>query len=362
MPFSAHVAATINKYIRKETMAIFRKRVFLAMIQKAGNVTFNDSGKQMQWPVRYKRSPIQPFGDGDTSTFVRRDKRKAATLGWRSFNIPESINKIDRLMNKGNEAIVSLWANKVKELMDDFKDQLPTMLITIDGDAAGYGKYYHGLESLYTGTTSSAGNLVGTNVKIYAGISTVRGLYGGSLTGSGVWPSAPPSGPEYDFWSPLVVDYTNTGWQASTKTWPNTCLEALRFAIINTERNSDDLSFFLFDKTLYRQFLDSLSEKERIVVTRGNSDSEVIKAGFKAANFDGVDVLWEETVPYGLGYGITLGSGESESIRLRSLQGQLIESVTDYDIETSSDRILADCYGNLQVGNPRSQCKFQALT
>ena len=38
MPFSAHQAATTNKYIRQRIEAIFRKRVYLGMIKKAGNI------------------------------------------------------------------------------------------------------------------------------------------------------------------------------------------------------------------------------------------------------------------------------------------------------------------------------------
>ena len=355
MPFSAHAVATTNKFVRTWTLAMMRMRVMLEMARKACNITYDGEGQNYQWPVKMKRTPLEGNADGDTNTFARRDKGKKAILPMRSYKLTESINEADKLMNKGDSAIVKLWNDKAKELTGDFNDQFPVELVTTDGQASGNEKKFHGLATLFTGNTSSAGNLVAVNVPSYAGLSTARGNYSGSITGT--WPTGVISGPDYDFFSPLHIDTSNTGWTASTKTWQYNAPEQVRFAIINTERNGDRLSYIVADKQNYRLFLDALDEKEKINVQKGAGESQMVKSGFTAVNYDGVDITWGDELASGTAFGIC-----NNAFKIVSWQGQLLVIKTDYDIETASDRILAQCYGNLVYLNPRALCYFSAVS
>jgi hypothetical protein len=351
---SLHLNATINRYIRGATAAIARKRILLAMLQSKGRVTNNMTGKLVDWKVKYKRSPMSPFTDGDVITFVRQDKHKTAQIPMRSYIVSQSINKGDKLMNSGKEAIVKLWDAAVNELIDDIRDQFCEQLLQVDGYATGSTNRIMGLESMFGGSTSAT-SLVATNSDTYAGLSTTRGNYGGSWTGS--WPDGYGDS-HYDFWSPLIVNYTSVwaassgGWTSGTKTWPNTCIEAVRFAILNTQRNGDDLDFILLEKNLYRQLLDRAEDAERLVVNR-NQDSAMTKLGFRGINIDGVDLFWEVGVPAGVGYGLCM-----DQMELMSWQDQLFKSNTDFNLESVSDRVAIDFYGNLRIKNPRCFAKF----
>jgi hypothetical protein len=352
-----HASVTINKYIRKETVAIMRKRILLAMLQSKGRVTNNMSGKLVDWKVKYKRSPLSPFSDGDSIVFTRQNKHKTAQLDMRAYTVEQSMNKGDKLMNSGPEAIIKKYSGMVKECLDDIRDQFAEQLIQVDGNSAGNTDRIHGLESLFS-ATNNASALVGTNNDTYAGLSTARGTYGGSWTGT--WPDGYGDS-QYDFWTPLVTNYNSTlaatsgGWSPTTKNWQNTCVEALRFSIINTQRNADDLDLFLLEKNLYRQFCDKADDSERLVVER-NQDVGMTKLGFRGVNVDGVDIYWEVGVPSGVGYGLCL-----DEMELMSWQDQLFKSSTDFNLETVSDRVLIDFYGNLKITSPRSMCKLVAL-
>ncbi len=242
----------------------------------------------------------------------------------------------------------------VKELLDDIRDQFCEQLVQVDGNAAGSTNRIHGLESLFS-ASNNASSLVGTNNDTYAGISTTRGTYGGSWNGT--WPDG-YGDTQYDFWSPLVVNYNSTfatGWTATDKTWSNTCIEALRFAIINTQRNSDDLDMFLLEKNLYRQALDRIDDNEKLIVNR-NQDPGMTKLGFKGINVDGVDIYWEVGLGSGVGYGLCL-----DELELASWQPQLFVSLSDFNLEKVSDQVAIDFYGNLRIKSPRSLCKLAAL-
>lgn len=354
---SYHANVTINRYIREVTKAIMRKRVLLAMLQSKGRVTNNMSGKLVDWKVKYKRSPMSPFSDGDSIVFTRQEKHKTAQLPMRAYVVSQSMNKGDKLMNAGKEAIVKKYTDMVKELLDDIRDQFSEQLIQVDGNAAGNTDRIHGLESVFSATNNGS-SLVGTNNDTYAGLSTARGTYGGAWTGT--WPDGYGDS-QYDFWTPLVVNYTSTlaassgGWSPTSKTWSQVCIEALRFGIINTQRNSTDLDCFLLEKNMYRQALDKIDDSERLVVNR-NQDPAMTKLGFKGINVDGVDIYWEQGLVAGTGYGLCI-----DELELMSWQDQLFASSTDFNLETVSDRAAIDFYGNLKISSPRSFCKLAAL-
>lgn len=352
-----HASITINKYIRDVTKAIMRKRVLLAMLQSRGRIALNQTGKLIDWKVKHKRTQITPFDDGDSIVFTRQNKHKTAQLPMRAYVVSESMSKADKLMNSGKEAIVKKYADMVKSLLEDIRDQFCEQLIQVDGNSAGNTNRIHGLESVFS-ASNNASSLVGTNNDTYAGLSTARGTYGGSWTGS--WPDG-YGDTQYDFWTPLVVNYNSTlaassgGWSATTKSWSNTCIEALRFAIINTQRNSDDLDLFLLEKNLYRLALDRIDDNERLVVNR-NQDAGMTKLGFKGINVDGVDIYWEVGLGSGVGYGLCL-----DELELMSWQNQLFVSLSDFNLERVSDQVAIDFYGNLRIKSPRCQCKLAAL-
>lgn len=348
---------TINKYIREVTKAIMRKRVLLAMLQSRGRISLNQSGKLIDWKVKHKRTALVPFDDGDAIVFSRQNKYKTAQLPMRAYVVSQSMSKADKLMNSGKEAIVKKYSEMVKELLEDIRDGFCEQLVQVDGNASGSTNRIHGLESMFS-ASNNASALVGTNNDTYAGLSTARGTYGGSWTGT--WPDGYGDS-QYDFWSPLVVNYNSTlaaasgGWSATTKSWSNTCIEALRFAIINTQRNSDDLDLFLLEKNLYRLALDRIDDNERLVVNR-NQDPGMTKLGFKGINVDGVDIYWEQGLTSGVGYGLCI-----DELELMSWQNQLFVSLSDFNLEKVSDQVAVDFYGNLRCKSPRTQCKLAAL-
>lgn len=351
-----HANATINRYIRKQTLAIARKQPFLGMLMAKKRVSYGVTGKLQDWKVRIKRSPMLTFDDGDSLTFSRQEKHRTAQLPMRSYVVTKAIYKSDKLMNGGNEAVVKLSADAVSECMDDIKDQFAGRLFQVDGNATGYDRQIHGLPSVCGATDDGAANIVGINADTYAGLSTVRGGFGGSWTGT--WPDG-YGDPQYDAWSPLIVDYSaslSTGWSATTKTWPNTCIEALRFAIIMTGRNDEQLDAFFLSKNMYRQLLGAAQSEERLVVNRAQ-DVAMTKLGFKGINVDGVDVMTDYGVPSGKGYGISW-----DTLELMSYQKQLFVSESSFNHEKMADRVSVDFYGNLCIKSPRSLCQLTELS
>lgn len=367
---------TIAKYIRDVEVNVLRNRKLLALLKQFGRITFNHSGTLQDWKVRYKRAPIQGFADGDTLTFPRIERWKTAQLGWRGYAATDSYGKLEKLKNKNAEAIVKFWSESATLLMEDIEEHFGDELY-VDGEASGNTKRIHGIESFFglTGTVSTK-QPVGVPDDSYAGLDTDLGAYGGSWTNTGTtvhaqgdWPNGTGSA-EFDFWSPLVVDYTSTlttnnttgvlGWSAATKTWANTCREALRYGIIRGQKNKSKrgtLDLITMDGELFRQFLEKIEVNERINISRGEGMG-LWNLGFKdVVNFDGVECTWEYGVPLNTVYGWCM-----QAMELCSLQGQLfVPEGPDYDISTQSTRMSIDFAGNMRF-NPRNFTKWKNLT
>jgi len=350
------VNTTISNYIKGEEVNILRNRKLTAMLKSRGRITMNWSGNDMNWKVRYRRAPMTGYADTDTLTFQRRDRWKTANLGWRGYSATDAMTKGERLKNRGVQAIINVYSQIAQSLMEDMEESFSDEFY-INGNATGNSKRMHGIESFMAGT-AQAGNYVALPNATFANLNTNLGSYGGNWTGT--WPTGTGDA-SYDFWSPLLVDYTNTAWTATTKTWPNTCVEALRFAIIKSLKNKTlkgKLDVFFLNDELYRQFLSLLDSKQRILIQSNESNSTLIKLGFTdVQNFDGVDITYEYGTPVNVGYGINV-----DQMEVRSMQPQLfVPDGPDYDIASKSWRFSIDFFGNT-VWNPRYQVKLNAYS
>jgi hypothetical protein len=353
---------TISKYLKGAEPEILRNRVITAMLKERGRVLMNQSGLDLVWRVEYRRAPMTGYADTDVISFARQNRWKTATLPWRGYVISDSITKMERLKNKSTEQIVNVFGEMAGKLKDDMEEHFGDE-VYIDGNATGNTKRFHGIES-FMGTAGAATNgYIGTPSDTYAGLSTVLGNYGGTWDTSGgatTWPSGKGS-PEYDFWSPLIVDYTDTLWTPTTKTWPNTCEEALRYAITKGMRNKSkrgQLDVFVIENELFRQLKDNQSAKERLTVAR-NEKGGLVALGFKGVmNLDGVDITTEYGLTTTLGYGWCFGACE-----ILSLQESLFKPEGPFYNETDKSwRLSVDCIGNLRFTSPRNFVKLDNIT
>lgn len=353
--WSRVVNTTISNFIKGEEVNILRNRKLTALLKSKGRITTNWSGDDMVWRVRYRRAPMVGYADTDTLTFARRDRWKTARLGWRGYSATDGMTKGERLKNRNAQAIINVYSQIAQSLMEDMEESFGDELY-IDGNAAGNGKKIHGVESFLG--AGSVGAFVAQPSDSFAGLNTALASYGGAWTGT--WPTGVGDA-HYDFWSPLLVNYTGSGWTPATKTWQTTCIEALRFAILKSHKNKTtrgkiDVTFL--NDELYRQFLAALDDKQRIQIQSNSSNSTLIKLGFTdVQNFDGVDITYEFGTPQNVGYGFNV-----DQMELRSMQSQLfVPEGPEYDQASKTWRFSIDFFGNA-VWNPRYFYKLGAYT
>ena len=356
---------TMRKYFRGEIVAVLRSRKLLAMLESRGQITFNNSGADsgdddMQWQVRFKQNELQGFDETTVLTFGNINRHKKATLPWRGYIMPEGMHYLDRLKNRGSEALINKWSSIAEWMMQDVRENLGPELY-VDGNAAGNTQKLHGIESFMSVSGALASSLVGDPNDTYAGLATALGNYGGSWTGT--WPVGSGSA-TYDFWSPIVVDYTNTAWPQSTKTWPYTALDATRYGLMKARRNDDVdnmISVVIHEQEMFRNFVTLFQTEERLNIIKGREggSSGLVKLGFgDILNFDGTDITWEFGCPSNVGYGWCMGA-----LELACLGEELVDvQGPSFDPASQTERFWVAMPMNLKFKTVRNFLKFSAIS
>lgn len=361
------IGTTIVNHLREEELTTFRKFKVFSMLENSGNVLMNQSGRGMDWNVRFRNAPVTG-NTGDTPrTFARINMWKRPELSWRGFTTTDAIYRREMLENRGQQALVDV-ASKMAERLKESLEQHLSYQPYVDGNASGRENDFHGMESFlgYDGTidesvsgvatkrtTSNTEDRFGYPDDTYATLSTRLGFYGGGRiqSSTGQWPNVQVD-PEFDFYSPVIINYNGTKFNsAGTASWRANCVFAMREGIHQCKRNDtkeSQIDMVVLDRAMYIQFLNSYRSEERIVVSK--------ETGLKALGFsdsvslDGVDITSEYAVPRGKGYGISIGNME-----LRCLESQLfVGEGPFFDEETQSYRYACSTLGNLRFRSPRN--------
>lgn len=344
---SRKLATTISKYLRDAVDAFTRNRKLLALMRSKGKITYGHGGKDTDWGIEYAQGEMAYYS-GDR-TFQPVDRFKRAVLGWGGYDVTDAIQKREKYMNSGREALIKVYSDMAERMRRDLEQQFPGRLINADGNASGQELGISGINTFMSISGAASGDArVGLNNDTYAGLSTAPGNYGGSWDQSGgndIWPLG-SGDPEYDFWRPLVVLYdAPTGWSGATSNWKNNVEEALAFGIDHSNRNGTmdgQMDLILTWRDGFRQFKDVQRAKERIQVS---TDSPLYKLGFRDQfNFDGVDVGQEFDIPNNYAYGLPTSMME---LRRLGPPQELFEFRDSYDHASDTDRFSADFQGQL---------------
>ena len=367
--FSRTAATTLANHIREVEESMLRNYQMGALLEAGGRVNYNNSGEGFDWPVQYRMHKVEGNTGETQRNFARRNLWKTASLEFRGYQTTDSMYYREFRSNKGPEGVVKVFDNFVERLETSLTQGLGGEYYA-DGSASGNEQSWHGLESMFVlnGTVNStsgaqrsanAADIVGYPNDTYSGLSTVLGNYGGENESGQYWPDGIADA-EYDFWSPLVVNYTTThaDLPSSTNTWAGQGDEAMRYAIINAQRNTSkngQITNILLARDLYMGLLNIIDTKERIQIS---SEQSLRALGFKnVLNFDGIEVSWEAAIASGVGYGINY-----DNMELKSMDESLLRSEgPEYDIHSQSFNAVVSTLSNLKFSSPRNFFKLAAL-
>jgi len=334
----------LNKYIEKVTEPIYPQAKMLGVLKAHGRISMKHDEGDIRWRVRHtRREPTPIQGYPVTIPFEAPVRHTEAILPWRAYAMGEYISRQEKLVGRRNNvtALPTLVENVIKWNLEDFKHYMQRVIYT-DGDADPTA--IHGLESMFSTSGLISGVPVANPNDVYATVSTaLGGAQGGSWT-SGTWPEG-SGDTQYCFWSPIVVDWSNSAFAVSEETdWEHTWKRAIRYGITwLSNRQSVDAKMVVMNPALLLAIKDSSDEMVRIQAT---AKSPVVDLGIQTLNFEGVELLADPHCPENTAYIL-----DPQYMELRCLQDQLVEVREDTD-PYNNDTIYMDFHGNLRFESP----------
>jgi hypothetical protein len=356
---------TMAQHIADVEPAMLRNFKFGALLESEGRTSFN-SGAGFDWRLQYRLHEVSGTTGETVRNFARRNLWKTAALEYRGYTVSDMLYYKELRENSGKEALIKVVDGFAERLEESLKQGLAPEFY-VDGNASGNETSWHGKESFFgtngtvnvsTGAqrTANASDPVCYPSDTYATLATDLGTFGGDNESSVVWPEG-IADPEYDAWTPLIVNYTSTYFAGSAATWAAQCDEALSYAMTHAQRNSVEnmMDTILLNRKLFWQFKQRQRAKERINVT----DSLKLRSlGFKdTIEFDGVEIGLENAIPSAVGYGFSVKNCELRCLdeTLYRVQGPV------YDIDSDAYKTVVSTLSNLRHVNPRNELKLVSL-
>ena len=361
------IGTTLVTHLKEEEQTTFRKFKVFAALEGSGRVAMNQGGRGFDWQVRWRNQPVTSNNGESPRVFARHNLWQRAYLPYRGYTVTDQVTKREMLENRGAQALIDVAGKMASRLQESMQEHL-SKEVYIDGNLAGNENRWHGLESIFatngtvnvadgTQRAANAADPFGFPADEYAGLNTGLGHYAGSQIETGSWPNA-SADPEYDFYSPIVVNYTSTYFGGATATWKDQCIEAIREGVHHAKRNDtreSQIDMILVSRKMYIDFLNRLDSRERAIVSKTNG---LRSYGFgDVVELDGIEVSTEYAVPAGTGYGISIGNME-----MKCMEGQLMVGEGPfYNEELQSHRFAVSVLANIKMKSPRNFVKFQAI-
>jgi len=349
-------ASALNHYIKKKISTVDRHSVFMGMMRSKGRLAFRKDGQQLEWRPRATRRRMVP-GQGSPAniTFQPTQTKKICRLPWRSYDLGEVVTKFEILATQGKSGWFKILTDVIDEMAGDFNAHFGEKFY-IDGNATATNTDLHGLESWFSTTGSCVSNsLVGNPNDSYAGHSTALGVTGSWTPESGNgWPTG-VGHTNYHWFSPLVVDYNNTGFGGSTADWTHQWQDAFAYGLTYLKILAQgEAPICIMSPNLLQQAKRSLKDNQRFSTT---ADSALVKLGHKTLEYDGVEIADEYGVPEAVAYLL-----DFSKLNLWSMQDDIIGTSRDFDIETQETRLALDSYVQMWTESPKFHCKLEGIS
>lgn len=367
------IGTTLVNHLKEEELTTFRKFKVFAALEANGKVAMNQGGRGFDWQVRFKNQPVTSNNGESPRIFARHNLWQRANLPYRGYSVTDQVTKREMLENRGAQALIDVAGKMASRLQESMEQHLASE-VYVDGNATGNENRFHGLESIfgYNGTinvstgaqrAANAADPFASPSDVYAGLNTDLGYLAGSLKpisptpSKNSWPLV-PADPEYDYYSPIICNYTSTYFGGQNATWKDQCIEAMREAVNHAKRNDtreNQIDMILLDRALYIQFLNRLDARERAIVSKSNG---LRSYGFgDVVELDGIEVSTEYAVPPGVGYGLSIGN-----LELKCMEGQMMTAEGPfYNEELQSHRYAVSVLANIKMKSPRNFVKWAAI-
>lgn len=352
------VMSTAPTYAKGAADHLMRTRPMMALLNQKKRITYNQSGRQYYWKIKYLQATPTAYSTGAV-TYAPINRLVELTLNQRGYILTDKMDEKERLQNRGDVAIINRYKDVIKSLTEDMKTTLCAEL-QVDGYATGNDDRFCGyLSCLGNHATVVAADLIAQPSDTYAGKSTIPGNESGSWSSALTtkpsaqlatdWPHGKGSA-DYDYLSPKLINWSSTSWGTGLTTFEANGERVFRQGatwchVLSGPEGKLDL--WTIAPNLMTAYKNSVSPMQRIQV---EANTPLRKLGFTDVMYqDGVEIIADFDIPVDTGFGLNF-----DQIELRCMYDKLIHPVgPTYDPGSHSYLWLVGTFGNMLL-NPKS--------
>lgn len=286
-------STTLQKYQPKMVDNIFKKHVLLNHLKNNGGTPSFTGGRQLVAPLMYgTNSTVQTFDGTDTLDTTYQEGIDSATYDWKFYNVAVAFTLVDKIKNRGKEAVMSLLKGKIIQAEKSLSEKINTDLIS------------------------------GTDTKGLVGLSTMIST---STTVGGI------SGSTYSWWRGNVDATSETLSFADLRNIKNSC---------NNGNGGSKVSLILATQTLYEKMFALLTATYQFNPTQAASKEgkRLAEASFETLEFEGVPVAYDESMTSGAIY--LINKDNYKLGILKDMNFDVVDKSQPYDQHVSIQHIV----------------------
>lgn len=351
--WSEVVATTLSQFTKGAVDLTIREHPVFASLQQKGQFFFGQSGLDMTWQVKIAEPEVEAYTGGNV-TYSPVDKHRRATLGWVGYIAKDTMNEKETLQNRGPEALVKRYSEVFPDLKNAFRRRMATEMYN---DGVTYPTRLSGIETFCAASvTPAAGDLIAWPSSTYGGYSCAPGAVSGNWSqeltthpnaaSTYDWPDG-IGDPDYEFWSPILANFSSTAWGTGSTTWVDNCERVIRRMNMWLSRGTGKdrrPDLVLMTLPMYYDVLNRASTLRKIDVPA----KRMVELGFEGVMLDGVELSWEYGVPTNTAYFFNF-----DQMELRCMYDQLfISKGPEWDMHELAWLFLLIGYGQFKFISP----------
>ncbi len=256
-------------------------RPYFIALKKRGHIETGLTGTNCTWNINAGRHQMAAYDDAEVINITRKKHEVQAVLPWAFLTVTDAITRDEIAMAGDDVSFRRVNKDMLERMKSNFTTRLNAQALTQDGNAVGTN-VLHGLESFFAATGTLAKEQTANDT--YAGLATVSG----GITSI--------DDPEPTAWTPKLINYTSTGWNATGATWRLNAREAMTYAkdsitYGNEPEKQPDLT--IMTRSLFSTFKDILSATQNLFVSQKPEDSPTGLGIPGSVEYDGLEVIFD---------------------------------------------------------------------
>jgi hypothetical protein len=367
---------TTQQFMKGEFDNTVKRNIILNKLSEKGNIKFEASGKFFERNARVGlHEAAYRAADLASRNFARKQQRVTYSVPYSVREVTGVLGELDVMFNSGKESLVSLNKTMLKNMAEDFRKDISTLL----------------LRSNACGSTSMGQTAVANSPVPFFGLPTMFGpsgsvvaynadtqVVGGAIAatdkeacpnvtycGISTHPTNAIAGVDNkanEATSPVLANWSSSAWTGTT-TWVSTGFKVIDHVLTRLQRSADSADsadVVLLTRSMWNDLRGALQTNFRIELSGQAKSVAPTLYRDNVIPWGGAEVCWDVSQPANVAYFLNTNHLELTLFPQKNIQrdgtledsgDQMFSVKTDYSIEQGGHLAVATIAGQLW-GNP----------